>query len=210
MIEELSKSISSISSDIQSLQLQSTGMDKALSKLANNQATLLSMSAVKPHASPMVGTNSIVVCKILPTTFEETYNELLNYFDLLEPLLVQFEFMKEGEKESIMVVEEKEVEEVKMLIDNIKEPLLDLDKCSLNELINILLSFAPSFNIHQTGFGSYIANHVIKIKIKHYNNEAMIPPKLGDVWVPKILIVVGKESHHAISDLGSRVNIISK
>jgi chromosome segregation ATPase len=72
MIEELSKSISSIGSDIQSLQLQSTGLDKALSKLAANEATLLSMSAVKPHASPMVGMNSIVVSKILPTTFEET------------------------------------------------------------------------------------------------------------------------------------------
>jgi hypothetical protein len=38
--------------------------------------------------------------------------------------------------------EEKQVEEVKMLSDKIDEPLLDLDKCSLNELINILQSFA--------------------------------------------------------------------
>jgi hypothetical protein len=37
-----------------------------------------------------------------------------------------------------MVVEEKEIEKVKMLRDNIKEPLLDLEKYSLNELINIL------------------------------------------------------------------------
>jgi hypothetical protein len=39
-----------------------------------------------------------------------------------------------------------------MLSDNIKESLLDLDKCSLNELINILQIFAndPSFNVHQT------------------------------------------------------------
>jgi hypothetical protein len=102
-----------------------------------------------------------------------------------------------------MGVEEKEVEEVKMLGDNIKEPLLDLDKCSLNELINIFQIFAndPYFHVHQTGFGSYIANHVIKEKIERYNNEAMIPPKLGDVWIPKILIVVGKDSQHAILDL---------
>jgi hypothetical protein len=55
-----------------------------------------------------------------------------------------------------------------MFSDNIKEPLLKLDKCSLNELVNILQSFAndPSFNVHQTGFGSYIANHVIKKKIQ--------------------------------------------
>jgi hypothetical protein len=86
------------------------------------------------------------------------------------------------------------VEEVKMLFDNVNEPLLNLDKCSLSELINILQDFAndPSFNVHQTGFGSYIANHVIKEKIQRYNNEAMIPPKLDDVWIPKILISVEK------------------
>jgi hypothetical protein len=38
---------------------------------------------------------SIIVSEILPTTFEETYNELLNYVDLLEPLLLQFETIKE-------------------------------------------------------------------------------------------------------------------
>jgi hypothetical protein len=38
----------------------------------------------------------------------------------------------------------------------------------------------------------------------------MIPPKLGDVWIPKILIAVGKESHHDMLDLGSSVNILSK
>jgi hypothetical protein len=38
----------------------------------------------------------------------------------------------------------------------------------------------------------------------------MILPKLGDVWIQKILIVVGKESHHVILDLGSSVNILSK
>jgi hypothetical protein len=66
----------------------------------------------------------------------------------------------------------KEVEEVKILSNNIKEPLLDLEKCSLNELTNILQSFAndPSFNVHQTSFGSYIANHVIK---KRYNAITM-------------------------------------
>jgi hypothetical protein len=38
----------------------------------------------------------------------------------------------------------------------------------------------------------------------------MIPPKLGDVWIPKILIVVGKESRNAILELGSSVNVLSK
>jgi hypothetical protein len=38
----------------------------------------------------------------------------------------------------------------------------------------------------------------------------MIAPKLRDIWIPKILIAIGKESHHAILDLGSSVNILSR
>ena len=38
----------------------------------------------------------------------------------------------------------------------------------------------------------------------------MIPPKLGDAWLPKILITIGKETHHAILDLGSSVSALSK
>jgi hypothetical protein len=122
---------------------------------------------------------------------------------ILEKLDTPEEPFDDGYELYNLHVKEKELEKVKMLNDNINEPLLDLDKSSLSELINILQSVAndPSFNVHQTSFGSYIANHVIKEKIQRYNNEAMIPPKLGDVWIPKILIIVGKESHHAILDL---------
>jgi hypothetical protein len=64
--------------------------------------------------------------------------------------------------------EEKQAEAVKMLSDTITESLLDLDKCCFNEPMNIFQNFAtdPYFNVHQTGFGSYIANHVIKENIK--------------------------------------------
>ena len=67
-----------------------------------------------------------------------------------------------------------------------------------------------SINANQAGFGSYIANHVLKEKIARYNQEAMIPPKLGDVWIPKVLVTIGKETHHAILDLGSSVSVLSK
>ena len=60
-----------------------------------------------------------------------------------------------------MVMKERKVEEVKMFSE-VKEPLLDLENCSLHELISILQKFAsdPSINVNQAGFGSYIANHV--------------------------------------------------
>ena len=35
-------------------------------------------------------------------------------------------------------------------------------------------------------------------------------PKLGDIWVPKVLVTIGKETHHAILDLGSSVSVMSK
>ena len=84
---------------------------------------------------------------------------------------------------------------LKCLVLKLLNPLLDLDKCSLNELICLLQKFAndPSFNVHQTGFGSFIANHVIKEKIEMYDKESMIPPKLGDAWILKILVTIGKK-----------------
>ena len=68
----------------------------------------------------------------------------------------------------------------------------------IKELMNIVGSF-----------GSYIANHVLKEKLARYNHEAMIPPNLGDAWLPKILITIGKETHHAILYLGSSVSALS-
>jgi hypothetical protein len=110
-----------------------------------------------------------------------------------------------------MVMNEKQVEEVKIL-NEVNEPLLDLDKCSLDELINILQKFSndSSIDVQQAGFGSYIANYVIKEKIARYNNEAMILPNIGDAWLPRILITIGKQTHHAILDLRSSVTVLSK
>ena len=106
---------------------------------------------------------------------------------------------------------ERKVEEVKMLSE-VKDPLLDLENSSLHELISILQKFAsdPSIDVNQSGFGSYIANHVLKEKNARYNQEAMIPPNLGDIWIPKVIVNIGKETHHAILDLGSSVSGLSK
>jgi hypothetical protein len=60
-----------------------------------------------------------------------------------------------------MTTNDKQVEEVKMLSETKqKKPLLDLDKCSLYELINNLKKFSndPSINVHQARFGFYIEN----------------------------------------------------
>ena len=95
MIQELNKSIASISSDIKGLQLQAAGLDKALSKLDDNQATLLSMSAGKPQASPVVGLNAITIAENVPLTFDENLNELLNYPEYLLPLMSHLASLKE-------------------------------------------------------------------------------------------------------------------
>ena len=203
MIQELNKSVASISSDIKGLQLQTAGLDKSLSRLADNQATLLSMSAGKPQAPPVVGMNSINIAENMPLTLEETLDELLNYPEYLLPFMSQLTGLKEEvnkteHDESLILIElEKKVEEVKMLTE-VKDSLLDLENCSLHELISILQKFASdhSINTNQAGFGSYIANHVLKEKIARYNQEAMIPPKLGDIWIPKVLVTIGKETHH--------------
>ena len=144
-------------------------------------------------------------------------NELLKYPEYLLPFMSHLMALKEEVNEtecdeSPMSIElERKVEEVKMLSE-VKDPLIDLENSSLHELISILQKFAsdPSIDVNKSGFGSYIANHVLKEKIARYNQEAMIPPKLGDVWIPKVLVTIGKDTHHAIVDLGSSVSVLSK
>jgi hypothetical protein len=114
MIEELNKSIASISSDIKGLQTQAAGLDKALSKLVDNQATLLSLSARKPQAPPVIGMNSIVITENTPLTLEETLEELKNYLKFLLPFVAQLvclgEEVKEIEEdETTMIMEERKV-----------------------------------------------------------------------------------------------------
>ena len=38
----------------------------------------------------------------------------------------------------------------------------------------------------------------------------MIPPKIEYIWIPKVLVTIEKETHHAILDLGSSASILSK
>ena len=189
MIQELNKAVTSISSDIKGLQLQAKGLDKALSKLADNQATLLTMSAGKPQAPPVVGVSSINIAENVPPTLEETFNELLQYPDYLLPFMSYLYSLNEANE--IKSNDPLVREEVKMLSE-VKEPLLDLESCSLHELMSILQKFAsdPSININQAGFGSFIASHVLNEKIARYNKEAMTPPKLGDIWVSKVLVTI--------------------
>jgi hypothetical protein len=62
-------------------------------------------------------------------------------------------------KELPMITNDTQVEEDKIL-SKTEEPLFDLDKCSLYELINNLKKFSndPSINVHQARFGFYIEN----------------------------------------------------
>ena len=85
------------------MQLQSSNLDKALSKLADNQATLLNMSAGKPQAQPSVGMNAITIAAYssenndchtarntiehVPTSMDENLNELVKYPEYLLPYM---------------------------------------------------------------------------------------------------------------------------
>jgi hypothetical protein len=149
-----------------------------------------------------VGMNSIVITESDTPSLEKIYNEIMDYTDFYEPIMMRFanEFTikqkleKENEVESSEKSKEdkelpnnkKQIEEVKMLSE-VHGSLVDLDKCSLHELINILQkkSNDPSINVLQAGLGSYIENYVIKEKIARYNNKAMIPPKLEMLCSPR-------------------------
>jgi hypothetical protein len=74
-----------------------------------------------------------------------------------------------------------------MLGEISNDPLLNLEKCTFSELLTILQNYANVHfvDVHQTWFGSYIFDCVLKEKIVRYNREGMVPTKFGDVWEPK-------------------------
>jgi hypothetical protein len=90
--------------------------------------------------------------------------------DILEKDAPVKHYKKLPFQKQVWAKKEKKLEEVKMLSE-VKDPSLDLEKCSLHELMSILQKFAsdPYINANQAGFGSYIANHVLKEKIARYN-----------------------------------------
>jgi hypothetical protein len=70
-----------------------------------------------------------------------------------------------------------------MLDDIPNDPLSYLENCTLDEVISILQNYAcdPIVNSNQLGFGSFIANHLIRENLDRCHKESMVPPKLGDV-----------------------------
>jgi hypothetical protein len=79
------------------------------------------------------------------------------------------------------------------MLDNIpNDPLASLENCTLDGIISILQIHAsdPIVDSNQAGFGSFIANHVIKEKLDLYHKESIVPPNLGNVWEPRIYITV--------------------
>jgi hypothetical protein len=99
MLEEMNKSIISRGADIKHLQQQTTNIDKVSTKFADNQATLVGMTDGKPQGMP-IGMNSISIKEELPSSFEDTYNDILNYSDLLEPLVIHLpSLIERGEEE---------------------------------------------------------------------------------------------------------------
>jgi hypothetical protein len=54
------------------------------------------------------------------------------------------------------------------ILSEVREPLSDLDKCSLQELIAILKKFSndPTINVNQAGFGYYIPTMLLKKRFR--------------------------------------------
>jgi hypothetical protein len=102
--------------------------------------------------------------------------------------------IEEEELEKKKEEESRKVEEINMLDDKPNDPLASLENCTLDEIISILENYACDSNVdaNRACFGTIIANHVIKEKLNRYHKDSMVPPKLGDVWEPRMYDTIGK------------------
>jgi hypothetical protein len=108
--------------------------------------------------------------------------------------------------------ESRQVEEIKMLDDIPNDHLASPKNCTLDKILSILQNHGcdPHVDSNQAGFDTLIANHVIKEKLNKYHKESMVPPKLGDVWEPRIYVTIEKITWPAVLNLGSSVFAIPK
>jgi hypothetical protein len=72
---------------------------------------------------------------------------------------------------------------------------------------------SPNYTLEE--ISAYVEKYLCDLQLSlvpnpRYIQEAMIPPKLGDAWIPKVLVTIRKEIHHAMLDLGSSVSVLSK
>jgi hypothetical protein len=79
------------------------------------------MSAGKPQGPPAIGMNSIITATNIPLSFEETNNELMQYTNLLAPLLLQFGTSTENSEEKNITTPEEEEEEENIILTEQKE-----------------------------------------------------------------------------------------
>jgi hypothetical protein len=112
---------------------------------------------------------------------------------------------KEKKEEEI-----RKIEEIWMLEDIPNDPLVILKLHSWWSYLYFTNYVCdPTMNVNQVGFGSYIANYVIK-KLNRYRKESMVPPNLGNVWEPRIYVTIGKITWPNILDLESSILGIPK
>jgi hypothetical protein len=58
-----------------------------------------------------------------------------------------------------------------------------------------LFLISPNYTLEEKF--AYVEKYLCDLQLSlvpnpRYNQEAMIPPKLGDVWIPKVLVTIGK------------------
>jgi hypothetical protein len=94
-----------------------------------------------------------------------------------------------------------------------KDDILSVCSGNLTHESPTSLLNSPNYTLEEKF--SYVKKYLCDLQLSLvpnpcYNQEAMIPPKLGDACIPKVLVTIGKETHHAMLDLGYSVSVFSK
>jgi hypothetical protein len=112
-----------------------------------------------------------------------------------------------------MLIDNPPCLEVVTKLSKDKDDILAVCSGILTHESPILFLNSPNYTLEEKF--AYVEKYLCGLQLSlvpnpRYNQEAMIPPKLGDAWIPKVLVTIGKQTHHDILDLGSSVFVLSK
>src|SRR3954462_8863421 len=217
ILQNISKQLESLYSDISSLQTRVTATETYVSNMSHTQATLINQMADKPEVIPKEEER----IKSLPTYHTIATIQVVEDVQTISthhtpsptgPINGDATTSNIAEETSMNIEAFKQVSLNDITTSLIDNSDLDFDNCTLPKVIGFLhkMSRDPHTSTLNLSFTEHITNALIKFREEKLRLEASITKKLEDGWDPMIKIKSNNFTCFALCDVGSSTSVLPK
>src|SRR4051812_46315447 len=217
ILQNISKQLESLNSDISSLQTRLTTTETYVSNKYHTQSTLINQMAAKPEVIPKEEER----IKSLPTYHTVATIQVVEDVQTISthhtpsppgPINGDATTSTIDEANSMNIEAFKQVRLNDITTSLIDSSDLYFDNFTLPEVIGFLhkMSRDPHTSTLNLAFTEHITNALIKVMEEKLRLESSIPGKLEDGWDPMVKIKLNNFSCFAICDVGASTSVMPK